>query len=1605
MVSTITPKPNTFYRKKLFDDDVAVMPVYGDAYIGFGTTIDFKSSPDSTYYLGETTIINENDYPYNAGTISEMYLSLYTNTLTQTNPQTQPYIDVYNMKSHLDFTEGDITLINDADGTGPISVYISAYDFGTPWIVEDFDGNNKSFSTAPLRVSPPGMTRIEGVTTLSISIGNWIDAIMKTHTSHSTDTHKGYFNWDNFVEETKQGLDWGSSQVAEGAYYAIEAIPRVAAGAQRGWEDIKEWAGGPAGTEESWLQTGKDSPSSNEMLTQMLSDIGVPRTIKLIKNSDGLFYMEGGLDCVKTLGRLDKWLFEDFLGEGHTRSWWIEKGATASTYITTAPFEYENFTENYVDTVSTNNTIFSQVYQRGNARDIKVETIGSAGDNEDFLAYVTAHLVKDDTATEGNAVNYKLSWENYAGAATGDTALDTANAFGRSTVGSPGKGHPLPQCIFSTITDVPMPTLFDVTTPAHTSSCAPEFEFKFKIHNMPTLPYASTSGDNKREISRSFSLILDYTTVASGNTDPSITENLADVLDPIGTEGRVAINFCKINEGNNIDVVGRLQKSVSGTGLTKTIDRMTHSLPVYYDVLPAAIGDGYHTQIPEGEWITARLKFNDENTVEGEWASGSTGLLLYFPELLDDKGQMKFINVYSRYPIGRNGFWPGQWHFWVNNMRSINEVPTTDDDTNINNGYGAIDNVPNDDKIVDVSLDRLSFYGWNTQTKNCTNNLQNGMGDLIKIPNVMGIPVASTNTQISTDEIGVAGVRDNYYGGLNNTIASYFSLGYDNSGTAYAGVQKHEILFNDFAATDNLGIQPIPDAYLLGGYFTSGNYTVHSEWFTNLGVGVSDTDNIRTGGVDNYIDNFTQKGLMRVSSSFAGWVKSGNPYVAARILSVSTDGTQITVDNANIFETDLDQEFVVEAVGGRGLCGTGYNRYTYSDYLLGSGSVGYLTSNPVTQSMTRNGNTIYLNTSILYDDAGNMLSFPFRYDGDVDYSAVGPVFFSRNSQIIISPKKYWVNMAIANCTTRTATGTNAPVATWASPRNSGSGYEDFILTNFTMSSSTGTGSGAVIRAYVVNDGNIITLDSFLSIISGGSGYAVGDRIHFSSSAGSNSSAYITVGGVTNGWADWYGQASGGYAIPLSPRGYNTAVSVSGGSTRGTTFNEFLYNDGVYTNRWGLDYKSAGSMTVNNTINYGFGAMEEQNEDGETVQSSFSLGSSRGYIQRDYLLSGQNYINLTPYARTVKPKAGEDFNFMMVPTFMESRESFYDANFDTAEGTNEALLIYGMHKPISPVESFQVSPAPAIKTDMTPNTNVTFSWIEEAKNNNTWYRLLFIDNANISNKYHNINFWAPLNETGSSFGYYTSQTDTSSTTFSNSGTVASNIEGFAGYGAYFSGSNYLLSSSGMQILANDSSRWSFLAHCKPADTNGTVFDITDLTGPAGVTQFKVVVSSSRVVVTHASSSILLTSVNSYVCDGLQPLAIGVTFDKNIPDNNWKLYVNGKVEDTADYTSANISVSGNIFIGATGRTATQGYAPFFTGFIEEITSHNNTTFYQPPNLNQYTFNTHGYDDVTTGSTNASIDYTGRLFVMDGHNIRGKGVADVARSATASWKVTGI
>ena len=81
MVTQIEPKPNTFYKKKDLDDDVGVMPIYGDAYVGMTSNYDIESSPNTTYYIAESTFISPDDYPYGEGDVTECHLSFYANTL------------------------------------------------------------------------------------------------------------------------------------------------------------------------------------------------------------------------------------------------------------------------------------------------------------------------------------------------------------------------------------------------------------------------------------------------------------------------------------------------------------------------------------------------------------------------------------------------------------------------------------------------------------------------------------------------------------------------------------------------------------------------------------------------------------------------------------------------------------------------------------------------------------------------------------------------------------------------------------------------------------------------------------------------------------------------------------------------------------------------------------------------------------------------------------------------------------------------------------------------------------------------------------------------------------------------------------------------------------------------------------------------------------------------------------------------------------------------------------------------------------------------------------------------------------------------------------
>ena len=88
-------------------------------------------------------------------------------------------MDVYSLKPNIDLTEGNLEIISGS--TGPISVYSSMYDMGTPWFTEDFDGSNKFFMDAPSRNQPSYALLQDSA--LFITVNNYMKSVMSTHES------------------------------------------------------------------------------------------------------------------------------------------------------------------------------------------------------------------------------------------------------------------------------------------------------------------------------------------------------------------------------------------------------------------------------------------------------------------------------------------------------------------------------------------------------------------------------------------------------------------------------------------------------------------------------------------------------------------------------------------------------------------------------------------------------------------------------------------------------------------------------------------------------------------------------------------------------------------------------------------------------------------------------------------------------------------------------------------------------------------------------------------------------------------------------------------------------------------------------------------------------------------------------------------------------------------------------------------------------------------------------------------------------------------------------------------------------------------------------
>ena len=1194
-------------------------------------------------------------------------------------------------------------------------------------------------------------------------------------------------------------------------------------------------------------------------------------TITLFKGEDGLYGAEpknspqGIIEEIGT-GYASR-MFGGFYECRLTRDQWVKHGAIATQQLAESNVGFNQFEDNYVAKASSDNTMFSTLTESPDIRDIKDQTLEGPGGDERFTAFTFANLENGQTNTEGSTLHMKNFWENHSTSTyTGTSALTVANCFGRAST----KGVAFNQKNHATIQGIPMPKAIDNTTPGRLKrTFAPEIEIHMKIKKMDQTSNTSESAGGTTAIGydRSF-------TIALTRNAPSENEELGAFM--FRNSQDIFLTF--LNEDattGTIDVFGL--SDFSGSDLFKANATFGDKVGIKASQLSSIKSGAHYTTIPLDTWVTLRMRL--DMTTSGD------SCLAYFTSA-DSTGAVSELVCESDGVLGQLNQWCDNLTFWVNNMRAINAVPSGDDPTHINNGFGAVDDITEDDKEVSVMIDRVAFYGWNNNTLNSTVTEENYPIGPIGISPGMARPLEDGN-----DSINKTG-QDAYYTTERAPTQTIVSFGYpaaDVSAFRALGVSGSNIFLNNFITADERNVQSIPLTSVSGGFWTD-NYNPtgsNADLFAPRGGGGSITvstsdadDTIRLGGFTNAIDQFTQKGSFRIRSQFKDSggndiIKTGNYLHAAIVTRIEDDGKTVYVDKPEMFDIPITHRLILE----RQESGGG------SSMIAGTGSCGYATA--LTQSRPREGNKIFLSRSILKDDANSAFM-------DNTFNPYAPGTNSSYSKLILSPHCFWFNLAICNV---------------------------------------------------------------------------------------NSSAF----------GDWYDTGTGSTAEILADRVYSSAVhTTDSGSTAGTTWNEYLFNDGVYANSHSIDFISDEDSIVDLSTNYGFGVPD--NTESNILDS--------GYIRRDYFKAGVNYFDLNNYVDVVNPKLGDKFNYIVKPSFPHSNDiTQYTVNINTKDAaTNPSSVVYGVVDNLPVVDNFRVSPVTDfLKQDIDisnmtkeTSTDLEFRWSEQARD--AWYRVLWVDDRLIKNKYHRANFWLPLSGNTTTVGFFTSDTDTSQTNLT--GTNTPDLFGFSGYGTKLN--NLVLTKTGNSVTVGATDQFTFMAHLKPTvgSTNQDAFTASGSSTEALRLRIN---SSNQVQVFIKNKAKTLTSTTAYDCDGKQPLAVIVTYKKSDANNNLKLYVNGKLEDTADYTVDFEHDNNSIYVGGDGASANK-----YTGFIEEITFHTKAA-YIATNNNLLRLSTNSLDDLD--GTNKSINYQSRLFIMDYHNIRGKSKNLVCRSNTASWKVTGL
>ena len=1532
------PTLNTFYVTKPMTAETGVYSNHKDLYDGRQEKITIGGESQEGLYLANTDI---SDLPYYGdGNLSELHFRFTAQTISGSQLSI-PKLSIFKLADGLNVTAGEqeIDRALSLSGTvNQISLYTSHMDYDTPLLVENFDGKNKGFQD-----------------------NFYVETASKRKHADTVyiNAYQLYTFYSNYGVFAFDGASKGRFMKKCAAYGGV--YDRVA--------DVLPFG-----------DTGYDDWSSVTIpLTQL--DDGTWRTVPDLTVTT---YIGSNLGFS---GFGDDY---DYAEPTYDLDTWMRNGATvwARTDWNTDNMSYTTETDAAsMGRITTKNSVFTGISNTQHINGEWAKSVEDTGNSETVYAY-SSLFFSEPEATDSSALFSSL-WENWT---PGNQEALTENAAGANPFGFTSDWSPYLQETYASIDGIPMPSYADLGNSApdkgykwpNYPNAIPEIELRLKINELLPTPKlnvsASTvvsggteiiagSGYNNNEvysIARSFNIFL--SDQERNHYERNLLKNMHKAYwpRPISASNKsdwgpgVGFHFIKTGSDQSgyycipsavfrgwkgkLDTASDLKQVINftkGWGLvtdSKTVIPMISGGTARIGELAAS---GNIVSIPANEWFTMRIKLPILRR----------GVIGYFPDLQDTNGKMPWLKCaeYTRRKLNDIDDYTNEptrtMMMGTFNLRPITSGGTATKEVNmpyLRDDFVSTEDIQTafQDSQINVYVDDIKFRNFAPTVKNATKNKWNPSPKPLTIPT----PVMNPSYDYITGTIGD------------------FSL--SGNGTQF--------LSNNYYGERN---QPAPTVISVGfenfadisGAFVDKKHLAFGNFFTAQATQIPTLpDNYVTAAMSNYSNTESNR---RLGLPFANNLQIWDPYVSGLAVSGAAVGNGVRLS--------VNQDGSLSKFTHKGLIS------------LSSSAADFSFASPARFSNLSKTENPFVKSKVMgIDDTGMIITVndvaPLTNHPDTDYLV-------------------WLDgLEFTNVRTRQSCK--------ILNREGNKIYLDKSMSALLDVS----GSGNYLQNWKTNNLERLWIGPYKYWL------------------------WIIMMNATNAsgasWGDWNQQVpASSNVVPRKQISFGDVTITSGTGTYGSTYNESLYYDGPYANKWNLNYTEQDT-SFEVTQDYGFGAAEFSN-DGALV----SMG---GQIGDDFVYQGDNIFDLSKYIQVKSPRSGDPMNIGIVPK-PASEYGTYKIRMFSASG-NEAqgppLLISGYKDKLPAINKLTTSPLVntlSEKFDMydlskTDANSVLFKW-EEGESDDIIYRQLIVDNRSILDKYHRAIAYWPMNENSDAkWGYNYSGNSTTKYIMNNANVGTTDIAawrtlgGFCGWGTVFqNGSTQVGYLSGSQAISGTSylDEWTVMFHAKPGGNydgvtwaSGSQTDCNPYYhyGVMGINLQNPRANKSRpyvwvnAVPTAADGSIAgplttyLRSKTAVDWDGQQPLFVAVTFNKRLPRDNMKLYVNGRLEDTSgtDWVQ-------NTVVGASGTTMRKKPLMGLNmhGLLEEIIVYEKEMYF-PPEPNEFILDTTWLPDVSgASSSNPENVYQARLFAIDHHNIRGNSPREVARTNTAQWKVTGL